>query len=245
MFKQHLLPTAVATTLLAGATLAPVASAEDWEIAGNVSLVSDYRFRGISQSDEDWALQGGFDAAWSTGIYVGVWGSSVDFDTNGGGFDGSLETDLYVGWSSPIGASGDLSIDVGYMYYAYPGDDDADGDYQEIYGSFSWKDLSIGGAYSDDYYGGTGEFYYVYGDYGLTLGEVGLAFHVGYNDLEKNGGFLSSNTDSYIDYSIGLSYEAWAVEWGLTWVGTDLDKDDVFGTDWAEDTVVFSLSKSL
>ena len=68
----------------------------EFEIAGNVALVTDYRFRGISQSDEDIAIQGGFDAGWDNVIYVGVWGSSVDFDSNDG-FDGSLELDYYVG----------------------------------------------------------------------------------------------------------------------------------------------------
>ena len=242
MFNNKLLPAAIAASLIAGATTSQVANAE-FEIAGNVALVTDYRFRGISQSDEDIAIQGGFDAGWDNGIYVGVWGSSVDFDSNDG-FDGSLELDYYVGWAGDIGENS--SIDVGYLYYDYPGDNGDEGDYQELYGSFSWHDLTVGLAYSDDYYGGTDTFFYYYADYGFTLpGDFGLSFHIGFNDLEKNGGFLSSDEDSYIDYSVGITASYWAVDWTLAYVGTDLDEEDVFDTEWGDDTVVFTISKSM
>ena len=63
-------------------------------------------------------------SAWDNGIYVGTWASSVDFDVSSadGGLNGSLELDYYVGWASDIGDSG-FGIDVGYLYYDYPGDD--------------------------------------------------------------------------------------------------------------------------
>ena len=87
---KKVLPAAIAVSLLAGA-MAP--TVQSGEISANVSLVSDYRFRGISQSNEDIAIQGGFDYAFDNGIYVGTWGSSVDFDSTDG-FNGSLELDL-------------------------------------------------------------------------------------------------------------------------------------------------------
>ena len=252
MLNKKLLPAAVATSLLAGAASS---WAEDrvivegdsmpFEISANVTLTSDYRFRGISQSDESIAIQGGFDAEFGAGFYVGTWGSTVDFDTNGEGYDGSLELDYYAGWASDLGDSG-LGIDVGFLYYDYPGDDDEEGDYWEVYGSMSWNDLAVGVHYSDDYYAETGEFWYVYADYGFTLfADIGLGLHVGYNMLDEAPGFLSSNEDTYFDYSVSLSKEWAGVEWALAWVGTDLDDDDVFGTDWADDTVVFSISKSM
>ncbi|MEJ2532626.1 MAG: TorF family putative porin, partial [Halioglobus sp.] len=216
-----------------------------FEISANVTLASDYRFRGISQSDESIALQGGFDAEFGAGFYIGTWGSTVDFDTNGEGYDGSLELDYYAGWASDLGDSG-LGIDVGFLYYDYPGDDDEEGDYWEVYGSMSWNDLAVGVHYSDDYYAETGEFWYVYADYGFTLfADIGLGLHVGYNMLDEAPGFLSSDEDTYFDYSVSVSKEWAGVEWALAWVGTDLDDDDVFGTDWADDTVVFSISKSM
>jgi uncharacterized protein (TIGR02001 family) len=240
MFKKAL-PAAIAASLLAGGTATTVQATE---IAGNVALTSDYRFRGISQSDEDIALQGGFDVAWDNGIYIGTWGSTVDFDTNEFGFDGSLELDYYIGWGMDVGENS--AIDVGYLYYDYPGDDGDEGDYQEIYGSFSWHDLTLGVNYSDDYYGGTGKFWYYYGGYSFGIADNwSLDLHLGYNDLKKNGGFLATDTDSYVDYSIGITASYWAVDWTLAWVGTDLDEEDVFDTEWGDDTLVFTVSKSM
>ena len=237
---KKVLPAAIAASLLAGATATTVQAAE---ISANVALVTDYRFRGISQSDEDIALQGGFDLGFDTGIYVGTWGSTVDFDS-ADGFDGSLELDDYVGWGMDIGENS--AIDVGYMYYDYPGDDGDEGDYQELYGSFSWRDLTVGMAYSDDYYGETDTFFYYYADYSLGLGENwSVDFHVGYNDLEEDGGFLGTSESSYTDYSVGLTWSVMGVDLGAAYVGTTLDEEDVFDTDWGEDTVVFSISKSM
>ena len=256
MLNKKLLPAAVTAALLAGTSLAQAQDepaivtgdefVEGFQISGNVALTSDYRFRGISQSDEEFAIQGGFDAEFGPGFYLGIWGSSVDFDTNGPCCDGSLELDYYGGWASSIGDT-DFGIDVGYIYYDYPGDDGDEGDYQEFYVSGSWRDLAIGVHYSDDYYAETDEFWYVYGDYSLGLFDTGLTLdlHVGYNMLEEDGGFLSSDEDAYTDYSVSATYTYAGVDFSLAWVGTDLDDDDVFGTDWADDTAVFTISKSM
>jgi uncharacterized protein (TIGR02001 family) len=169
----------------------------------------------------------------------------VDFDTNEFGFDGSLELDYYIGWASDIGDTG-VSIDVGYLYYDYPGDDGEEGDYQELYGSIGFWDITLGMAYSDDYYGGTDTFFYYYADYSLGFAEnFSLDFHIGYNDLDKKGGFLATDEASYVDYSIGITASYWAVDWSLAYVGTDLDEEDVFDTEWGDDTLVFTISKSM
>ncbi len=237
---KKVLPAAVVATLLTGAT---VTSVQAGEISANVALTSDYRFRGISQSNEDIAIQGGFDYAFDNGIYVGTWGSSVDFDSNDG-YDGSLELDYYIGWGMDVGE--DSAIDVGYMYYDYPGDEGDEGDYQEIYGSFSWKDLTLGINYSDDYYAETDTFFYYYADYSFGISDdLSLDLHVGYNDLEKDGGFLATSEDSYTDYSVGLTWSVASVDLSLAYVGTTLDEEDVFDTDWGEDTAVFTISKSM
>lgn len=251
MLNRKLLTAAVAATFMSGAGLSQAQERDDsdpasdgFEISGNVALTSDYRFRGISQSDESAAIQGGFDMEFSPGFYVGTWGSTVDFDSNEG-YDGSLELDYYGGWSSAIGDT-DFGIDVGYIYYDYPGDNGSEGDYQEVYVSGSWKDLSVSVNYSDDYYAETDEFYYFAADYSHSFSDhLSLALHVGYNKLEQGGGFLSSDEDNYTDYSVTLGY-AWAgVDFSVAYVGTTLDDDDVFGTDWGDDTAVFTISKSM
>ena len=267
MLNKKLIPAAVTAALLTGAAFAQAEEklqeavvtgdtfVEGFTISGNVALTSDYRFRGISQSDESAAIQGGFDVEFGPGFYVGTWGSSVDFDTNeirlpngqkeNQGYDGSLELDGYAGWANTIGDT-DFGIDVGYIYYAYPGDDGPDGDYQEFYLKGSWKDLSLGVNYSDDYYAETDEFWYVAADYSHTFfSDFTVGLHVGYNMLEEDGGFLSSDEDTYTDYSVSVAYEWASVEFSLAWVGTDLDDDDLFGSDWGDDTAVFTISKSM
>lgn len=243
MFKK-VLPAAVAATLLAGATATTAVQAG--EIAGNVALTSDYRFRGISQSNDDIAVQGGFDYAWDNGIYIGTWGSVVDFDlTSDDGLNGSLELDYYIGWSSDIGENS--AIDVGYLYYDYPGDSSVlEGDYQEVYGSFSFYDFTVGVHYSDDYYAESGNFWYYYADYSLGFAEnFSLDLHIGSNNFDDKDVFLSDG-DSYIDYSVGLTASWLAVDWSLAWVGTDLDGDEYFGLDdLVDDTIVFTVSKSM
>ena len=240
MLNKALLSTAIAATLLTGAVTAQAEA----EISANVALTSDYKFRGISQSDESAAVQGGFDVTFGPGFYVGTWASSVDFDSNGAGFDGSLELDGYAGWASDV--TDNVGVDVGYMYYSYPGDDGSDADYQEVYLKVNLFGGTLGAVYSDDYYGGTGDFYYLSGDYSIGLCETfSVDLHVGYNDLEADGGFLSSDTDSYVDYSVGVTASWLAVDWTLAYVGTDLNKKDASGTKWGEDATVFTISKSM
>lgn len=237
MLKRNVLSTALVLASLAGAITEAQA-----EISANVALVTEYRFRGISQSNENPAIQGGFDYAFENGFYVGTWGSSVDFDSTGD-FNGSLELDFYGGWGTELGENS--SIDLGYLYYGYPGDDAGlDGDYQEIYVNYGWRGLSLGAAYSDDYYGGSGSFWYLQANYDWSFGENwALSLHVGYNDFDEDI-FLSSNKGHYTDYSVGVTWSVVGLDLGLAWVGTDLNKADVFGTSWGDDTAVFSLAKS-
>lgn len=242
MLHKKWLAAGVATTLCTAVNLS---QADDgFRISGNVALTSDYRFRGISQSDEAGAVQGGLDAEFSPGFYLGAWASSVDFDSNDG-YDGSLEVDYYGGWSSAIGAT-DFGIDVGYIYYDYPGDSGSEGDYQEVYVGGSWRDFSVKVNYCDDYYAQTDEFWYFSADYSHSFTDsLSLGLHAGYSQLEQGGGFLSSDEDNYSDYSVSVGY-AWAgVDFSVAYVGTTLDEDDVFGTDWAEDVAVFTISKSM
>lgn len=242
MLNKKVLTTAIAATLFVGASATIVQAGE---VSANVALTSDYRFRGISQSNEEIAIQGGFDYTFDNGIYVGTWGSSVDFDSSAdAGFNGSLELDYYAGWSGELGEN--MAIDVGFMYYDYPGDEGSEGDYQELYASFSVSDFTLGVAYSDDYYGETKTFKYYYAQYSLGFADGwAVDLHVGLNDLDDEGGFLSNGEDMYTDYSVALSKDVLSVNLSLAYVGTTLDEEDVFGTDWADDTLVFTLSKSL
>jgi uncharacterized protein (TIGR02001 family) len=108
-----------ALVLGAAPALAQTADATPPEhsLTGNVGLFSDYRFRGISQTWRQPALQGGFDYAHSSGAYAGVWASNVSGNSynNGAG----LEVDLYGGFKFAL--SQDLTLDLGALAYLYPG----------------------------------------------------------------------------------------------------------------------------
>jgi uncharacterized protein (TIGR02001 family) len=243
MLNKKLLSVAVATALTAGISAVPANAGEGVEITGNVALATDYRFRGISQTDEEAAIQGGFDMAFEPGFYLGTWGSSVDF---GGADYGTLELDYYGGWAGNIGDS-DFGIDVGYIYYDYPGDSgDIEGDYQEVYVGVSWMDATVQVNYSDDYYAETDEFWYLSGGYGFELVEgITIDLHVGLNMLEEDGGFLGNGEDEYMDYSVSATYSYSGVDFTLAGVGTDLSDGDLINDDWGDDSIVFSISKSL
>jgi uncharacterized protein (TIGR02001 family) len=216
------------------------------EVSGNVTLASDYRFRGISQLEGDIspAIQGGFDVAFDNGIYLGTWASNVNFTGS------AIELDGYGGWSGDI--TDGINLDLGFLYYAYPKDSDLDADYYEFYGKLTWVGITFGVAYSPDYFAETGKFGYFSGDYSWAFAEnFSLDLHVGYNLFEDsdefgNGTFLSDDEDAYVDYSIGVSTSYFDLDWSAAFIGTSLDDEDYFdASDLIDETIVLSVSKSL
>lgn len=145
----------------ANAQAAATAPASPHTFTGNVSVVSDYRFRGISQTYKLPALQGGFDYSHASGFYVGNWNSSVSGLSFPNG--ASLEMDLYGGWKTEF-ANG-VGLDIGGLYYYYPGSyySTANGNNKpkynnfELYAGLSYKWLSAKYSYATtDYFGATG-----------------------------------------------------------------------------------------
>lgn len=101
------------TAVAASAFAAPAAYAQ---FSANIGAVTDYRFRGISQTNKKPALQGGLDYAFSNGLYVGTWASTVTKDLYPAG--AGLEVDLYGGWKKELAK--DFTLDLGVLYYWYP-----------------------------------------------------------------------------------------------------------------------------
>jgi uncharacterized protein (TIGR02001 family) len=232
--------------LIATALIVASGSAAAAEFSGNVTLTTDYRFRGISQGDRSPAIQGGFDLALDNGLYVGTWASNVTFS------GAAIEIDYYAGFGGAINDA--TSYDVGFAYYNYPEDDaDPDLDYYELYGSISFHDFTLGVNFSPDYFAETDTYWYVYGDYSFGLAEnVSLDLHLGANLFaDKDAGTAfgigdAGGEDQYIDYSVGLSTSGMGLDFSLAYIGTDLDTDECFGgTKLCDDTVVLSVSKSL
>ncbi len=231
----------IAALLLAATFTTGAAIADEHEISGNVALTTDYRFRGISQTNRDPAIQGGLDYAHESGLYIGTWASNVSFT------EGGTEIDAYAGWGTDLNEN--LALDLGVLYYAYPSDSDAD--YVELYASLGFFGATVGLNYSPEYTYDTGTYFYLYGAYSLPLGEAfSLDLNLGLNQFEKDNldSFLGAigAGKSYIDYSIGVSTAVAGVDLTLAYVGTDIDKSDCFGgTKDCQGNAVFTISKSL
>jgi uncharacterized protein (TIGR02001 family) len=133
----------LAALALSGAAFAQTKPPEpDYTLSYNVGVVSDYRYRGISQSRLKPALQGGIDFVHKSGFYVGTWGSTIKWIKDAGATKGSFELDLYGGYKGEI--MKDLAFDVGYLRYQYvnnklgnvPGFANANTD--ELYGALTY-----------------------------------------------------------------------------------------------------------
>ena len=100
-------------------------------LSGSATLTTDYRFRGVSQSDEGMAVQGGFTLSHSSGFYAGAWGSNLSgWGTFGGA---NMELDLYAGYKLPVGEG---TLDLGGTWYMYPSGADTT-DFAELYAKLS------------------------------------------------------------------------------------------------------------
>jgi uncharacterized protein (TIGR02001 family) len=235
---MKMMKTLVATALLTGFTAAMA------EISGNISLVSDYAFRGVSQTDEQFALQGGFDYAHDSGFYVGTWASNVNSIFFNDAQDPQLEIDFYAGYSGEM--PNGIGYDLGILHYDYPGADPADTN--ELYISGSMAGFSVSLNYSDElsFVGSKESAYYVAAGYEMTLPqEIGLSLHVGLSDGDAfDPSKPTGLPDSIVDWSIGVSKSVVGVDLGLTYVDSDADDATFFG-DLAEARIVFSVSKSM
>jgi len=231
--------------LLFGAALmgsALTAAAAD--VAGNVTLATDYRFRGISQLKGQFspAIQGGFDFATEAGFYIGTWASNVNFT------GGAIETDVYGGFKGMI--DDELAYDIGVLYYGYPHDNNNGNinlPYTEVYGSLTFKGFKFGVNYSDDYFAESGKFFYPYVEYTFDpIENLTLLFHYAYNSFDEEQAGLDGE-DYYQDWKIQASTKWVGLTWALAYVDTDLDDDqDCYGDkDLCAATAVLSISKSL
>ena len=208
---------------------------------GNVTLASDYLFRGQSQTDNNPTIQGGFDYAHEAGLYLGTWASNIDFA-------GNLELDWYGGFTREING---FTYDLKGIYYQYPSSGDGVGvDYWEIGPSVSYTfggDLAptfgVGFLYSDDFSYNSGEGWWVYADLGLTLpNDFGLGFHVGNQTIDDP---VAWGTPSWLEYNVSLSKAIGPYDFGVTLSDTDLNEAECFGgTNLCDTTVVFSVSGS-
>lgn len=244
-------------TALVGATLvampamaqeeAETASTSEFSVTGNVAIVTDYRFRGVSQSGGDFAVQGGLNVAHESGFYVGTWASSID--DRGSGL-GEMELDVFGGWSGEVASN--VKLDAGLLYYIYPSKDNGYGKsnyfepYVKVSSQFGPVGATLGVAYAWDQKAlGSQDNLYVFTDFsaGIPKTPVTLTAHLGYTDGALAPDYLGgvNNDKSAFDWSVGASATVLGgLTVGVSYVGVE-GKSFKNATD---DAVVGTLSYS-
>lgn len=217
MKKALLISMAIASST--AATLLP--TTVQAEFSANIAAASNYMWRGVTQTDNAAAIQGGIDFSVDSGLYVGTWGSTL------GGAAG-YEQDVYFGFA---GTASSIDYDIGYIYYAYPIQDKAD--FSEVYGSIGMSGFTAGVNYSvseaaDN--ADTGDIY-MFGSYSADLSEkTSFGITIG------NQSFAEKGSDSYSH--IQASFSAG----DFTFAYDKLMDDEINATN--EDKLVLSITYS-
>lgn len=228
MQKRIIAAAVLAATPFLGAN---VAMAEgELPISANISIVSDYAFRGISQTNQRPAIQGGFDYEHDSGLYIGTWASSISDGSAG------IETNLYGGYAFDLGPIG---VDVGLLRYYYPGSDWAAGNTTEAYVGLSWEFLSFTYSHTlTDAFGmdkSKGSKYFDLAASYEILDGLTLDAHYGWSRFRGPG----NSGDNYKDWSLGVTKSYGGFDFGLHYIDTDIK-----GSKHADDRIVLSVSKS-
>lgn len=276
MYKKMLLVSVAALPFVVGAAGTPSAKGvldgiNIGTFSANVGVFSEYVFRGISQTDESPALQGGIDwehdlgsigDATGVGFHAGIWGSNVDFV---GTMSETVELDLTAGFGGEFDTSEifgpvplqALSYDVGTIYYWYPGASRAMNlDFIEVYAALGldFGYFSLGGSvnYAPEYTGNTDEAVFVEGTINVPL-PYGLSLNgsVGHQSIQDD---LTFGTESYVTWSFGAALDLATVHSnldmfsvGVTYTGTDIRSNSPVcaGGRLCDDRVLFNLSAEL
>lgn len=233
--------------VLAGTVIAAPAFAGN-TFSGSLTFVTDYAFRGVSQTAEEAAIQGTLEANLGNGIYMGLFGSNVSALSYN---NGNLEVDLYAGWRGEMEAG--LILDIGALAYIYPNAETATSDYDttEVYVGVSkdWFSAKYWYAVTDFFSLDTSDgSAYLEANANFTVAEnLGLALHVGkqavegYDDLDYSDARIALNWTALPEENLVL---------GLTYTTTNADEDLYYVDDngsnlrIAEDRWVISISRS-
>ncbi|WP_210357098.1 TorF family putative porin [Sphingomonas beigongshangi] len=253
--KSYTFAAAMAAALSLFLTAAPVAAQDTAPprpvtVTGSVALVSDYRFRGVSQSDEEMAIQGGLTIAHESGLYVGTWASNLaGWGTFGGA---NMELDLIGGFKTPVGNGG--TLDIGLTWYMYPGGaskTDFAEPYVKLSGTLGPATLLAGVAYAPkqqalgNWYatgaaaqsgvytrpGDKQDNLYLWGDAAAGIPSTPLTAkaHIGYSKgnpgLGPNGTSVAP-TGKYWDWMLGadLAVKGTPLTLGVAYVDTDIGR---------------------
>jgi uncharacterized protein (TIGR02001 family) len=236
MSSRILLAVPFAAALLA----APVAQAQDkkdklvpGDFTATVTLGTDYLYRGISQTDENPTIQGSIDYSLmfneSIGIYAGLWASNLNFRD---GNEATIEIDVSAGVKGEIAG---FTWQAGMIGYFYPGASSAlNYDFYEFAGKIGYDlgfvALSGGLNYSPDFFGKSGDAWYVYGDAKVPIPgapfDLALIGHLGHQWIEKNERY---GAPDYLEWQAGVTATVEGFTLSLVYADTDIDKADCAG----------------
>ena len=249
---------AAAVLVMPCAAAAADAPVSPHTLTANVGFVSDYVFRGISQTSTNPAVQGGIDYSRASGFYAGVWGSNVSWIADSGAVaSGSvtMELDTYFGFRNSF--AGDFTYDIGFIRYNYLGSytaasgfDKADTD--EVYGAIGYKWVTAKYSY------GLGKFLTVPGARGtnyieinasIPLADTGITFsaHAGRQTYKGTAAAASTNSPTYSDYRLGISKDFGGYMVSLAYSDTNATPFytySQYGGDWARGTGILSVTRS-
>ena len=212
------------------------------QVSYNAAITSDYRYRGLSQTRLDPALQGGVDYVHGpTGLYVGTWLSTIKWTKDLGG-DGNIEWDIYGGKRGQLTA--DLSYDVGGLYYYYPDNGlNPRANTFELYGRLGFGPAYVKYSHATTNLFGTADSKRSgYLDVGADV-DAGKGFivnlHVGRQRVENNSAF------SYTDYKLGVTKDFGVATLSLAWIKANTDAYlSPEGKNHGKSAAVLTLSKT-
>lgn len=231
MYKSLAAAIAFASAAIAPAAYADDAPKSDITITGSADITTQYRLRGISQTDDRGAIQGGITVSHVSGFYVSTWASNL---AGNGSFGGSnMELDLIGGYTKAVGG---VTLDGGVIYYVYPGTQGHD--YVELYGSGTVKvgpgtaKLGTYWAPKQDHIGGHN--IWIYTDWAFPIPKTPLTLHAhgGYStgtSAYTNGSrafdpVLGGLSHDVWDYGIGVDFTYKNLTLNVSYVGTDLKR---------------------
>jgi uncharacterized protein (TIGR02001 family) len=241
MLKKKLLVVALASAFAAPAMA---------DVTANVGFVTDYVYRGLTQTAHKPALQGGVDYSHASGFYAGLWGSNVSWIKDQGALstgDKTLELDTYLGFK---GAAAEVSYDLGAIRYNYLGDGKAatgftSADTLELYGAATYKWFTAKYSYSllDGFLTfpntkGT-SYFDISGSYTLEDSGVVLGAHYGKQDIKNASAY------SYGDYKLSASKDFSGYVVGAAVTGTDVSSSwTINGVEWGKTAVTLSVLRA-
>ena len=210
-------------------------------IEGNITLTSDYVFRGVSQTAESPAVQGGFDISGDL-LYAGVWGSNANYSNGTDAGDGaSGEFDFYVGLTKDFGS---MSLDLGAVHYDYPGQSALNTEDVYVIAGFGSIEVGYYQTTSADWFGtdnGAGTTY-TYGAYSLALNEsISASFSYGQTAVAGDG----NDTADYADTKTALSFPLFGTDIELAYTTTSYDNPAGDLGEIDDSRFIVSISKAL